>query len=298
MRTLPAGLQAHLDSGTTTLCHCWRVTLKGGETLGFTDHDVALTFLGTVFEAAAGFTGSEIESALGFSVDNLEASGALQSATLDETRLRAGDFDHATVDLWRVNWADVSQRVLLRTGHLGEVKFGGGAFEAELRGLSHLLNQQTGRLYQFGCDAELGDTRCGVNLDAAAMRAFGTVAAVAGPELTLSGILFADEWATRGSITFTSGAAAGKSRRVKRHRKTGSVALISLWATPPATVLAGDTVELRAGCDKQFETCRLKFLNADNFRGFPHMPGSDFVLAVAQEGDPNNTGNARISSSE
>ena len=43
---LPA-LQAHLDSGTTTLCHCWRVTLKSVRQLGFTDHDVALDFDGT-----------------------------------------------------------------------------------------------------------------------------------------------------------------------------------------------------------------------------------------------------------
>jgi uncharacterized phage protein (TIGR02218 family) len=157
MKSLPPLLQAHLASGTTTLCHCWRVTLKSGEKLGFTDHDVALAFDGTTFEADAGFTASSIESSLGLSVDNLDVEGALQSAKLDETRLRAGDFDHAEIEIWRVNWQDVSQRVLLRKGHLGEVTYGEGAFKAEVRGLSHLLSQQKGRLYQYGCDAELGD---------------------------------------------------------------------------------------------------------------------------------------------
>jgi uncharacterized phage protein (TIGR02218 family) len=108
MRTLPAGMQAHLDSGTTSLCHCWRLTLASGEKTGFTDHDQPLSFDGAVFEAAAGFTGSEIESSLGLSVDNLEATGALQSGVLDEARLRAGEFDHAAVEIWRVNWNDVA----------------------------------------------------------------------------------------------------------------------------------------------------------------------------------------------
>ena len=133
--------------------------------MGFTDHDRDLIFDGVTFEAQAGFEASEIESSLGLSVDNLEASGALDSTQLDAERLRAGDFDHATIEIWRVNWQDVAQRVLLRKGHLGEVTHGGAGFTAEVRGLSHLLNQTKGRVFQFGCDANLGDARCGVNLE-------------------------------------------------------------------------------------------------------------------------------------
>lgn len=32
-------------------------------------------------------------------------------------------------------------------------------------------------------------------------------------------------------------------------------------------------------CDKTLTTCRDVFGNAENFRGFPHMPGPDFILA-------------------
>ncbi len=32
-------------------------------------------------------------------------------------------------------------------------------------------------------------------------------------------------------------------------------------------------------CDYRFETCQGVFGNAENFRGFPHLPGADFVLA-------------------
>ena len=293
MKNISPELQTHLDNGVTTLCQCWRLRLKSGETLGFTDHDEELTFDGTSFEAGAGFSGSEIESALGLAVDNLEAKGALSSAQISETRLRKGDYDHAEVEVWRVNWKDTGERVLMRKGHLGEVTTGGGAFEAELRGLAHVLNQPKGRIYQFGCDAVLGDGRCGVNLATAAFADGGTVAGVAEAELVLSGIGFADEWATRGQLAFTSGAGAGKTLSVKRHRRFGAETRVSLWATPPFPIAIGDGVTLVAGCDKQFSTCRAKFLNAANFRGFPHMPGTDFVLAFAQAGDPNNDGGKR-----
>jgi uncharacterized phage protein (TIGR02218 family) len=293
MRTLPVGLQAHLDTGTTTLCHCWRVTLKTHEKLGFTDHDMALVFDGTVFEADAGFTASNIESSLGLSVDNLDAEGALASARLDDVRLRSGDFDHAQIEIWRVNWSDVAQRVLMRKGHLGEVTYGDGAFKAEVRGLSHLLSQQKGRLYQFGCDAELGDARCGVSLAAAGFADAGVVVSVEEAAVVLSGIAFVDDWATRGKISFTSGVSAGKSAGVKRQRHAGALTRVELWAALPFEVAAGDAVVLTAGCDKQFVTCRTKFVNAANFRGFPHMPGTDFVARFATASDPNNDGGKR-----
>ena len=293
MKTLPPGLQAHLDQGTTTLCHCWRLTLLSGEKLGFTDHDEAVVFDATTFEASAGFTGSEIQSSLGFAVDNLEARGALQSTKLDANRLRAGDFDHATVEIWRVNWADPTQRILLRKGHLGEVTAGAGSFSAEVRGLAHVLNQQKGRLYQYGCDAILGDARCGFNTAQVAYQQSGVVMAVEAAAVVLSGISFADDWATRGVLKFTSGGGNGKSLAIKRHRRIGASTRIELWQTLPFTVVVGDGAMVTAGCDKQFQSCKGKFANVVNFRGFPHMPGNDFVAALAKEGDPTNDGGRR-----
>lgn len=42
-----------------------------------------------------------------------------------------------------------------------------------------------------------------------------------------------------------------------------------------------------ATCDQRFETCRDVFANMANFRGFPHLPGTDFLLA-----GPAATGNS------
>jgi uncharacterized phage protein (TIGR02218 family) len=277
MRDISPTLLTHLQSGTTTLCHCWRITLRSGEMQGFTDHDETVVFDGTSFEAQAGFTGTEIHSSTGLSVDNLEASGALKSGQLDQARLNAGDYDHAKVEIWRVNWQDSSQRILQRKGHLGEVTYGQGHFTAEVRGLAHLMNQPKGRLFQFGCDASLGDLRCQVVV----ANVPGTIVAVRESSFEISGLsAFGDDWFTRGVLTFDN----GRSITIKRHISSR----IDVWHGLKFNVNIGDGVMLKTGCDKQFSTCKSKFNNAANFRGFPHMPGNDFVMAVASAKDANN----------
>jgi|TARA_R110000824_G_scaffold366730_2_gene555669 uncharacterized phage protein (TIGR02218 family) len=277
MKTFSPDLQAHLDSGATTLCHAWKLMRRDGTVMGFTDHDDDLTFDGMSFEAAAGFGASAVESSSGLAVDNLDILGALMSDRLSENDLVAGLFDNAEIEIWRVNWQDTNQRVLLRKGNLGEVTRGATGFTAELRGLAHRLNQPVGRLYQYGCDADLGDLRCGVTLAAAS----GTVLGAEDSRIiTASGLdAYAEDWFTRGRLQFTSGANAGAAMEVRLHAKTSAGAVFDLWQAMPRDVEAGDTFSVMAGCDKQFSTCTGKFGNGDNFRGFPHMPGNDFVMS-------------------
>lgn len=286
MKVLSGALQAHLASGTTTLCWCWRLTRKDGLKQGFTDHDRDLVFDGTTFEAAAGFSASEISDSLGLSVDNLEVSGALSSAELSESDLAAGRYDDATIEIFRVNWQDCAQRVLMRYGSLGEVRRAGNAFSAEVRGLAHYLQQPMGRLYQYNCDADLGDARCGVNLTSPAFRGSATVTSVlSARKFVVSGLqTFASGFFTRGLVTFTSGASLGLRIEVKAHVKAGSTVTLELWSDAQEPLAPGAGLVVTAGCDKSIETCAARFSNAVNFRGFPDMPGNDFVTRVARKG--------------
>jgi uncharacterized phage protein (TIGR02218 family) len=289
MKTISPELQSHLDTGATTLCHCWKLARADGSVLGFTDHDRDLAFDGVTFEAAAGFTASALESTSGLAVDNLDILGALVSERLSESDLSAGLFDDAQIEIWRVNWAAADQRVLLRKGNLGEVSRGTTGFTAELRGLAHRLNQPTGRLYQYACDADLGDRACGLDLDDAALKGAGVVTEAAENRIvTASGLDdFAEGWFERGRLRFTSGANAGAALEVKLHAKTPAGALLELWQAMPRDIAPGDAFEVTAGCDKQLGTCRAKFGNAFNFRGFPHMPGNDFIVSTPQAGGSN-----------
>lgn len=284
MKTISPVFQAHLDSGATTLCWCWRLTRRDGVEQGFTDHDRPLTFDGTTFEASAGFTASEITDSVGLSVDNLEVTGALTSSALHEDELAAGRYDDAKVEIFRVNWHDASQRVLMRTGSLGEVRRAGAAFTAEVRGLAHYLQQPKGRLYQYTCDADLGDRRCGIDLDQPAYKAAVSVLSVASARrFTVSGAgSYANGFFTRGLARFTSGASAGLRMEIKTHIKRSAGVSIELWGDVQGAPQPGDALTLTAGCDKLIETCRTRFANAVNFRGFPDMPGNDFVTRVAK----------------
>ena len=124
MKTLSLALQAHLIEATTTLSWCWRVSRAHGVTLGFTDHDRVLTFDGANFEPESGFAASEVRSGSDLSVDAQDAEGVLTSDRIIETDIIDGRWDAVQVELWRVNWADTSQRVMMRLGAVGQIRRG------------------------------------------------------------------------------------------------------------------------------------------------------------------------------
>ena len=289
MKALSPALQSHLDDGTTTLSWCWRITRADGVTLGFTDHDQVLTFDGTVFELESGFAASEVRSGSDLSVDAQDAEGVLTSDRITETDIVDGRWDHAQVELWRVNWADPSQRALMRLGAVGQIRRGRMAFVAEVRSLAHVLGQTVGRAYQASCDAALGDARCGVTLEAPAFKGSGVVLALVRDRgFVASGLgAFATGWFASGTAEWTSGADAGRRAEVMMHEVAGTEVSITLMEMPVRALATGDAFVIRAGCDKRLETCRDRFANALNFRGFPNIPGQDAVLRYAASGDAN-----------
>jgi uncharacterized phage protein (TIGR02218 family) len=294
VRSIPPSLQSKLSLGVTTLCRCWLITRSDGITQGFTDHDEDIVVGEVTCRAGSGLTGSEVTQKLGLAVDSSELSGALADDTLNEADFAAGRYDAAAVEIWLVDWSEPALRVLLAKGLMGEIRRDGSAFTAEVRGLSDRLAQESGRLYTATCSADLGDARCKMNLESPAFRGNGTVVALAGTStFTVSGLNdFADGWFTAGKLIFASGANAGLGVEVKSHRKGATVTLV-LWQPMPEPIAADDTFTVKAGCDKRFATCRDRFNNAVNFRGFPHIPGNDFVVSYPLAGQPGNNGASR-----
>ena len=283
MKSLPPTLQAHLDGGTTTLAWCWKIERADGVVFGFTDHDRELEFGGVTYEPDSGFAASEIRSGTDLAVDAQDAEGVLTSDTITETDILDGRWDNAAVEVWRVNWQAVSQRVLMRRGAIGQVRRGRLAFVAEVRSLAHVLNQTVGRTFQHACDAELGDARCGIDLDDPAFQASGAVTAVTGDRsVTASGLGgFAAGWFTLGRLIWTSGPNAGRVAEVASHDVVAGARRLTLLEAPVRPIAPGHGFAVRAGCDKRVETCRYRFANVVNFRGFPHIPGQDAVLRYA-----------------
>ena len=285
-------LQDHLASGLTTVCRCWAVTRRDGRVFGFTDHDDGLTFEGVAFKADTGLTASALQQVTGLAVDNTEAVGALSDDAVTEADINAGRFDGADVTAWLVNWRDVAAREVQFKGSIGELKRTDGAFHAELRGLSEVLNTPVGRVYQKPCQAVLGDMQCRVDLSAAGYRTELAVEQVeAGRVFHFAALAgFDDRWFERGRLEVLSGQAEGLVAMVKNDRLVDGARVIELWEELRMPVAEGDLVLLEAGCDKRIETCRLKFQNIENFQGFPHIPGEDWLMTYPQDAGANDGG--------
>jgi uncharacterized phage protein (TIGR02218 family) len=293
MRAISPNLAAHLAAGVTTLARCWSLRRSDGLVQGFTDHDRDIAFEGIVFSAGTGLEAADATSELGFATGGGEVSGALVSAGLTEDDLGSGRYDGADITSWLVNWADPEQRLVLDTGTLGEVRRSDAGFVAELRGLAHRFDEERGRIYAARCSADLGDARCGVALGVA-IRAVAASEGQLGLSVpSLSG--FGDGWFTGGKLTFTTGANAGFATEVRLHREIAGTVDLLLWQAAPRAIEAGDLIQVSAGCDKLYATCRAKFGNGTNFRGFPHMPGNDFVLGGVRQGDARLDGGSLFS---
>jgi len=295
MAGLSAAFQAHVEGGLTTLARAWVITRADGVVYGFTDHDEALNFDGVVFKADTGMSAQALQQSTGLSVDNTEAIGALSDAAVREEDIEAGRFDGAEVQAWLVNWADVTVRWLQFRGTIGELRRSGGAFHAELRGLTEALNRPLGRVYQKPCTAVLGDKTCKFDLAAPGYREDRAVDEVNEAQTfrwdALNG--FEPGWFMRGRLEVLSGAASGLWGLIKQDRFEGATRVIELWEPLRGGLVAGDMVRLEAGCDKRFETCRLKFNNLVNFQGFPDIPGEDWVMSVPKQSGRNTGGSLR-----
>ena len=70
--------------------------------------------------------------------------------------------------------------------------------------------------------------------------------------------------------------------------------MIELWEQIGPEILSGDTVRLEPGCDKLAATCREKFDNFLNFRGFPHIPGEDWLISYPVSSGVNDGGSPGV----
>lgn len=288
-------LRAHLETGAGTTCRCWAVTRTDGVTLGFTDHDGDLAFEGLSFRADSGLGAKALQQTTGLSVDNTEALGALSAAAITEEDIEAGRYDGADVRAWLVNWANPEARQLQFRGTIGEIRRAAGAFEAELRGLTERLNMPVGRVYQKPCGAILGDGACRFDLNQPGYRARVPVEEVSERRVFSFAALngFGPGWFRHGVLRIDSGAAAGLSGLIKRDGMRDGRRVIELWHPLRAVIAPGDQLVLEAGCDKRFETCRMKFVNLANFQGFPDIPGDDWSISDPARAGVMNGGSRR-----
>ena len=277
MKILSNELSAHLAEEVTTLATCWLLTLKDGAVIGVTDHSADIIIEEQAYEARTGFTPGAVASHSNLNVDSLEIEGMLDSDIITHEDIIAGRFDFAELEVFMVNYRDISQGKLpLKKGWMGEISLANNQFVAEVQGLSQRANAAIGSLYSPSCRVKFGDNSC--KLDLEAFTVMGVVTeVVSSREFFDSSRAEAAGYFTAGKITFTSGLNNGQSMEVKGYAN----GTIALTLPLPYMLAEGDGYSMVAGCDKTFSTCALRFDNAVNFRGEPHVPGMDKMLETA-----------------
>lgn len=276
-----AAYHTHLDQHVTTVATVWGITRKDGLRLGFTDHDRDLSFAGLTYVTISGLWASSLSQNTGLSVDNTEAMGVLTHDMIAPEDIDAGLYDAAEVEVWRVNWQDTDARQMIFKGYFGEITRDGASFRVELRGLTEVLQLGGGAVYGRSCSANFGDDKCRA-LSGKVDRTVTMTLAEASDVSTVSlgtDLGHAEGWFTHGTIEVLSGAAQGVTRRIRNDVSVGGTRQITLWEPLAQILPEGTEIKLIPGCDRSFATCRDKFQNTVNYRGFPHLPTEDWLTA-------------------
>jgi uncharacterized phage protein (TIGR02218 family) len=285
MKTISAELEAHYASGATTLATLWKLTRRDGTIFGFTDHDKPITFETQLYSPTSSYDTSAVSTKDDLSVANIEATGLLNATGITAAGLEAGTWDGTRTEVREVNFKDLTMGAnLLPFGEIGEIQRKGRKFQIEIRGLTNKLQNNIGRIYVDQCDADLGDTRCGVDLEA--LRISGTVDSSTNKRNFLATLTAKPvDWFKYGVVTWVTGLNAGLSMEVKGNPVAGT---FELALAMPFAIVATDTFTVTPGCNKLLKTgpeeylgdCKVKYDNVPNFRAWPEVPGPGVLTKV------------------
>lgn len=246
--------------------------------LGFCDHDQDITFDKVLFEGDTGYTPSATVNSGDLAVDNLDVYGLIDSVKISDADIISGRYDYARLTLFVVDYTNLGALSgTIKYGRIGEVSLQRDLFTSEFRGLSQALEQDTITHYMPSCNATLGDSQCKVALTGTFADTGSITTYVSQRKFRDTSIVEADGWWTGGILRWTSGNNAGREMEIKEHLASdageGSEPTIQLLEAEFGTLQVGDTYSMTAGCDKSMATCKTKFANVVNYRGFPHLPG-------------------------
>lgn len=249
--------------------------------INVTDHTRKLTFEDETYNPLPLLPTRFVRSD-GLKPNNAELTHILSAGGVSEADIIGGRWDYARYDFMTVNYLDLTMGVAQRAkGRIGEYRTDNGRFTAELRGLSQPMSQEIGGIVGSLCSArQLGDLTCGQPMDSYTHDT--TVSSASGLTITVGlSPAKADGYFEFGLIFFRSGNNKWYEREIKNN--VGNV--LTLQRPFPFTPTASDAVTVIAGCDRLFATCKTfvnagnpSGTNAENFQGFPTIPGLSKLL--------------------
>lgn len=283
MKNATKSLKQLLATGKFITADLYTFDLTSGYKLYFTSYDVPLTYNKNTYLPAL-LTRTMTTQKAGLMVDSMNIT-----CNFDETDLIdhvpiiqafvAGTFDNAFLTLDRVFMPtdrplDTSAgAVYMFSGRVDIDYAGRTTVELIIKSISELFNMQLPRnLWMPTCQHTVYDAACCLNK--ASHTVYGTVASGSTKNMITTNMINPDGYFDYGVLVFTS----GKNNNVRMSIKKYAKGVFYLTRSTPYEPAPTDMFYVYAGCDKILKTCRDKYNNANNFRGFPFVPRPETVM--------------------
>lgn len=289
-----------LRQGTTyRRCRLWRIVKKNGDIVRLTDHNRTIEYEGQTFIAASGGDTSDRRRDAGFKPGDQEFR-TIVSDLITVEDLAGGLYDEARVDEWVVDWKyPWAGAFTTMVYFLNAVDFSGETLRAEAVTAAGILERIVGETMDADCRWDLGAPGCNRELAIASAPAswspthYGFV-----PDMIVtavnSSIAFqatsippqytnqtysdgtTDIFFQFGRVFWTQGDNANTWSRIVNYDPVNRVLTLAVKTGYP--VQNADRFDLYAGCDRRRITCREKWNNLSQFRGFEFIPTGGEVL--------------------
>lgn len=278
MITLPGALKSVLGDKVKRLANCWAVQRTDGVGIKVTDHNARLTVEAHHYHPASAVSSSALQRIANLRDKNQEVGGAITTDYITDADLRAGKYRDALVIQMLVDWAQPSAGPFYKSYFwVTSVEYDEEVWKVQLTGLSSKLLKPIGRVYNRLCDANLFDARC--KLSPTSHTTSGEVTALASDSGGFgSDLSQADDYWNEGEVHWTSGNNAGLRMEVETFLDASG--FVQLYLPMGSLIQMGDEFTIMRGCNKDFPTCRDRYNNIANFRGFPYIPGNDRLMFV------------------
>lgn len=287
MKNVSVAFKTELASEASNLCVCIRIIRKDGQGYGFTTWDQSFSYAFLTNPDAYGaitfipqntFEPSDTSSSADLSVDNLEVMGVISSPGLEASELSAGLYEGAEVTVFRVNPENLAQGEMIdKRGYIGEISFVDDKYVCEILTSSAFLRRNVGQVSSPTCRVrKFCDNQC--KLTEATFSHSGAVGFVNSRDTSL--VFTADVAITVAMTRFVNGLIKVSyggftlEREIKEVTFLGGTDYSVSIRESFGIELNGNSATLVQGCDRKFATC-VSLGNAVNFRGEPHLPGTD-----------------------
>jgi len=273
MKTITDDLKSTLDSNFTHIVKCWKISLKHGGILAFSNNDTAFLYDGVEYNPTLSDV-TDIKTSASIEMDTLYAENLISGELINADDICAGLFDNAEVEIFLLDPQHTERgKIFLLSGKISRIEYKDDIFIAHIDGIKNELNHTIGNTYSPRCRARFCDHKCKLSKEDYTYSA--TIDHIVDKNtFTTSDKEIcdkSDEYFTNGVVTF-----ATKELEIVQFSNGTFVLLEPI----PQNIAVGDEFTVLAGCDKVFRTCCERFNNAINFRGEPHLPNSNIMLKI------------------